>query len=274
MDKTQRALLTVKAKISEALSAAPLTGERIDKDGMFLGYLYPGDEELVIVLHGGGFLMPGAGNCEKYCLLLREKTGHSVFAPEYPLTPEWPYPAALDFVCDLIRCFGEKYERISLAGHSAGANLAAAAALRGMRIEKLVLDYPYLDLVRDPGEVKRSKGGVSEKASEVFRTLYCKVEERALPEVSPLFASRESFKMFPQTLIIGASEDGLLVDAETFHKKLRAAGADAELRVFEDVNHAFIEDAFDTVSMKLNPVSDETKQAAMDALEITAEFLQ
>ena len=230
----------------------------------------------MIVLHGGGFLFGSARNCEPYCLELAKRTSRHVIAFDYTCTPEARWPVALEEVCDGVNylrenaaLFGIDKDRIALGGHSAGANLAAAAAicLKEGTLDKLVLDYPYLD------QTDNSLAAQGERAAEstvVFRELYCSESERNDDRVSPIFAGDEVIAKFPQTVVFCAEDDVLRYEGECFAKRLENKGKLGLFRLCKGVQHAFIEHEFDLMRGE----SDENRRAeAVKVIELTAEFL-
>ncbi|GAB2595898.1 alpha/beta hydrolase [Streptomyces capparidis] len=91
----------------------------------------------VIWLHGGGFVMGDLDTEHPWASRLADLSGAVVVSVGYRLAPEHPYPAALDDVYAALAWthghaaeLGVDPERIAVGGHSAGANLAAAVALR------------------------------------------------------------------------------------------------------------------------------------------------
>ena len=99
----------------------------------------------VLYLHGGGFVVGGLDSHEDVCAEIMARTELTVVAAAYRLSPENLHPAAFDDTCAVARALPGP---LVLAGDSAGANLAAAAAhaLRGspVQISGQVLIYPGL----------------------------------------------------------------------------------------------------------------------------------
>lgn len=112
----------------------------------------------VVYAFGGGLIAGSVAVCHNMIASFAEQTATQVFAPDYRLAPEHPYPAALDDVYTCITWlqarageFNVDPARIVTFGQSAGGTLTAAAALRA-RDEGLVppiaaqiLRYPMLD---------------------------------------------------------------------------------------------------------------------------------
>ena len=88
------------------------------------------------------------------CRRLADELGAVVAAPSYPLSPEHPFPAALDVAHEALVWLTARADvdsdRIAIAGASAGGGLAAQLALRArergeVRPVMQALVYPMLD---------------------------------------------------------------------------------------------------------------------------------
>ncbi|XVV07947.1 alpha/beta hydrolase [Actinosynnema sp. CA-248983] len=111
----------------------------------------------ILWLHGGGFVMGDVDTEHPWAARIAEQSGAVVVSVGYRLAPENPFPAALDDVWAVLHWMHEQAgelgidpERIAVGGHSAGATLAAAVALRardenGPRICFQLLNQPGLD---------------------------------------------------------------------------------------------------------------------------------
>ncbi|KAK8026469.1 hypothetical protein PG991_003525 [Apiospora marii] len=115
-------------------------------------------QRAIIYAFGGGLVAGTAAISRNMIAHFAEQTGTQVFAPDYRLAPEQPYPAAFhDMYATVVwlqahaEGFGVDPARIILAGQSAGGNLAAAAALEARDrkltppLAGLLLRYPMLD---------------------------------------------------------------------------------------------------------------------------------
>lgn len=112
----------------------------------------------IIYAFGGGLIAGSVAISFNVIASFAERSGTQVFAPDYRLAPEHPYPAALDDVYACITWlqahageFNVDPARIVTLGQSAGGGIAAAAALRARDegltppIAAQVLRYPMLD---------------------------------------------------------------------------------------------------------------------------------
>ena len=111
----------------------------------------------IVWLHGGGFVMGDLDTEHPWAARLADGAGAVVISVGYRVAPENRFPAALDDVYAVLTWAAENAaelgidpERIAVGGHSAGAGLAAAAALRardkrGPSICFQLLNQPGLD---------------------------------------------------------------------------------------------------------------------------------
>jgi acetyl esterase/lipase len=111
----------------------------------------------IIWMHGGGFVMGNLDTEHPWAARLADGSGAVVISVGYRLAPENPFPAALDDVHAVLTWtaqhaaeLGIDPGRIAVGGHSAGAGLAAAVALRtrdeqGPPICFQLLNQPGLD---------------------------------------------------------------------------------------------------------------------------------
>src|SRR4051812_43733288 len=111
---------------------------------------------VVMFSHGGGFVMGDLDSHDSVCHRLAFSSGAAIVAVDYRRAPESPFPgpiedchAALEWICSNADELDLDAERVALCGDSAGANLAAATALRarakGPSVSYLALLYPMIE---------------------------------------------------------------------------------------------------------------------------------
>ena len=111
----------------------------------------------IVWLHGGGFVMGDLDTEHPWAARLADGAGAVVISVGYRQAPEHRFPAALDdtyavltWTAEHAAELGVDPARIAVGGHSAGAGLAAAVALRardqqGPPIRFQLLNQPELD---------------------------------------------------------------------------------------------------------------------------------
>lgn len=191
-------------------------------------------------IHGGGFTSGGGEMCQVLAKLRAMDYGVEVFAVDYRLAPEHPYPAALD---DCVAAWREVLrqcpaDRVVAAGSSAGGNLVAALMLRahadGLPLPAgLLMLTPATDLT-GAGDTRLTNRflDVSLYGGEGSGPAgYVGAADPKQPWLSPVFAAIPDG--WPPTLLSSGTRDLLLSDTVRMHRVLRRAGVRAELHVTE-----------------------------------------
>lgn len=108
----------------------------------------------ILYIHGGGFCVCSPATHRSITSVLAAESQLPVWAPDYRLAPEHPYPAALNDVLATyqeLRRAGYAAEQIVIGGDSAGGSLALALAIRLRQLNEpnpagLLLLSPLTDL--------------------------------------------------------------------------------------------------------------------------------
>jgi acetyl esterase/lipase len=202
-------------------------------------------QPLYLYFHGGGFVF-GAG---RFAMALGAKAADELrlttLSVDYRTPPEDPFPAALEdgFAVYEALLAGAGERRIVIGGESAGANLAAAVTLL---IRDRRLPAPAAVVLLTP-EADLTEAGDSFRTNELLdvtlktglpecNALYAGGHALTDPYVSPLFA--DFGRGFPPTLVQSGTRDLFLSNSVLMHRKLRRAGVEAELHVWEAMPHA------------------------------------
>jgi monoterpene epsilon-lactone hydrolase len=202
----------------------------------------PGDG-IYLDVHGGALVLGGGELCG--LMAVPSALGRSLvtWAVDYRMPPRHPYPAGLDDCLAVYRAALERCgpDRLVVGGASAGGNLAAATLLRardaGLAMPAaLVLLTPEVDLT-ESGDTFVTNHGVDNVLEPLMTTnlLYADGADLADPYLSPLFGDLSGF---PPTFLQSGTRDLFLSNTVRFHRRLRDAGVDAELHVWEAMPHA------------------------------------
>lgn len=198
-----------------------------------------------VELHGGGWWL---GSIDEYVneAICRYRCVHArcvVFAVEYRLAPEHPFPAAIDDVyAALLWIAGNATELgidvgdISIGGTSAGGNLAAAVTLRardsaGPRLVFQLLDVPALDLTGDSMRAALATEELQPMAHRItefetpLRRYLRGPGDALLPLASPIHA--DDLSGLPPAHIMTAEYDPLREEGERYAYRLAKAGVQA-----------------------------------------------
>lgn len=203
-----------------------------------------GDDATPVYLdiHGGALIFGGGDLCRFMGAGTALANGMITWSVDYRMAPLHPYPAALD---DCLAVYRELLEvrdpaDVFVGGGSAGGNLAAALLVRardeGLPMPAaLVLASPEADLT-ESGDTIHTLAAVAGPLSSLMpvNLLYANGHDLADPYLSPLFADLSGF---PPTLLQSGTRDLFLSDTVRMHRSLLAAGAAAELHVFEAMPH-------------------------------------
>lgn len=206
----------------------------------------PGTPEggpLYLDIHGGALVSGGGELCRATGAMAALSYGMEVWAVDYRMPPLHPFPTPLDDCLTAYRALLEERpaDQAFVGGSSAGGNLAAALVLRakqeGLPLPKaLVLHSPEVDLT-ESGDTFVTNLGIDSSLGPVLpvNQLYAGGHDLADPLLSPLFGDLTGF---PPTLLISGTRDLFLSNTVRMHRALLAAGAEAELHVWEALPHA------------------------------------
>lgn len=206
---------------------------------------------VLLNLHGGGFMVDSGSQTEN--IPIAALTGMTVVAVLYRLSPEHPFPAAVD---DAAAVYGELLKTTSprdlaVFGTSAGAVLSGQLMIR---LQDTKTPLPAA-LGFFSGSADMAHDGDSEQflpkmvGGSLRQSVapYVGATPSETPALSPIYAD---LKGLPPTLVMTSTRDQLLSQSTLFHRALLRAGVDADLVVFEGLPHAFW-------SYILAPESDE-----------------
>ena len=202
---------------------------------------------LLVHVHGGCFVsFPGeSGTAE--AIYMAGIGGFKVISVDYRMPPDHPYPAALDDAMTVWKAATKMAapKNMAIFGSSAGGNLTLAMVLRAKQ-DNLPLPgaiapgTPMSDLTNS-GDSFRTNGMVdnvlvaSGASCDKRAALYANGRDLKDPMLSPLFGD---LRGFPPAILTTGTRDLLLSSTVRVHRKLRQAGVDASLQVFEGQSHA------------------------------------
>ncbi len=205
-------------------------------------------DRLVVHVHGGGFIFGHGEAGLQEAMLLAALGGYRVLSVDYRMPPDAPFPAAIDDMDALWRALVKqrKPAGILLQGTSAGGNIALAFLLRakaeGLPLPAAVaLNSPAADFTGSGDSLRTNEWVdnviVSPDAPylrQVF-ALYAGAHDPKDPQISPLFGD---YRGLPPIIITTGTRDLLLSDSIRVHRRLRAAGIEASLQVYEAMSHS------------------------------------
>ena len=216
---------------------------------------YLPSQGIILNFRGSGFMYPWTDSDYAFAKSLVYATNYTVIDVDYPIAPEHPFPAAVDaafaafkYVQESFTTFAPVDSPLIVMGHSAGGNLAVTTQLRAKKdgiplANKVVLDFPVLDLATDAADKKYPDGkGIPVAESRLMNRFYLQndtVDFAKNPMISPIFASTSDLLGFPTTIIHTAEFDSLRDEAETFAQHLVAAYVRVTLARYPNAYHGF-----------------------------------
>jgi acetyl esterase len=206
---------------------------------------------VVAYFHGGGWTLGSIASFDAVGRALALAPGALVVSVGYRLAPEHPFPVPVDeaeetlrWLAGNARALGGDGKRLAVAGDSAGANLATAAARRlrdagGPRLRAQALVYPVCDVALDtPSADEFASGyGFGAAAMRHHWELYLDGADGRHPDASPLRA--RALAGLPPAFVATAAADVLRDEGERYVAALRAAGVRATLRRYAGTTHGF-----------------------------------
>ncbi|MFV0131959.1 alpha/beta hydrolase [Streptomyces sp. HMX87] len=202
----------------------------------------------LIWLRGGGFVFGDLDTDQPWATRLADASGALVVSVDYRRSPENRFPAALDdaysalvWAAEHAAELGIDPERIAVGGHSAGAGLAAAVALRardqhGPSIHFQLLNQPLLDDRQETWSQRRFTGTPWHDRSTLAAVWRHYLGSRpATPYAAPARAT--DLSGLPPAYIATAEFDPLREEGIDYALRLLQAGVSVELHQWPGTFH-------------------------------------
>jgi acetyl esterase len=208
----------------------------------------------VVFFHGGGFVIGDLDTHDGTARSLCRLVGAVVVSVDYRLAPEDRWPAAVDdcvaatrWAAAHVDSLGADPARLSVAGDSAGGNLAAVVTQvfrdeSGPALAAQLLAYPATDMTGSFPSVAENAEGYFLTADDMawFHEQYRPDEEPpyADPRFAPLAAT--SLAGLPPAVVVTAQFDPLRDEGQAYAERLRADGVQVRERCFDTMIHGFL----------------------------------
>ncbi len=207
----------------------------------------------VVFFHGGGFVLGSVELMDDIGRKLCRDLGAVVVSVDYRLAPEHPYPAAHEdataammWAQEHAADLGGDPARVAVAGESAGANLAASAALqgrdRGCPPCAQLLIVPGVDMARDTWRLEAQSRDFPMLTPADLRDiarLYMGDRAAEAAEFPPSPLRAPSFLGLPPTVIAVAGHDPLCAEGQAYARVLMDAGVPVHMHCYDDMFHPF-----------------------------------
>jgi epsilon-lactone hydrolase len=202
----------------------------------------------VYFLHGGGYVFGKAATYRLFTSALARRLQARVFAADYRLAPEHPFPAALD---DAVRGYLEIFysvqqqaERIVLVGDSAGGGLVLALLLKLRELghplpAAAIALSPWTDLACQSDSITTNETTDVMFYADTIRGCaphYHQDQDPRLPFISPVYGDLTGL---PPLQLFASHSEALRDDAIRFAERARAQGVTTELHLYEGMPHVW-----------------------------------
>jgi acetyl esterase/lipase len=203
-------------------------------------------DRLLVHLRGGiRVFNPGEAGTRE-AILMAGFAGYKVISVDYRMPPDFPFPAALDDALAVYREIlkSNKAENVGLFGTSPGGSLVFTTLLRA-KMEGLPMPgaiapaTPTVDLTKtgDSLFTNATVDNVLVTQDGFIRAtafLYANGRDLKDPLLSPIYGDVQGF---PPAILTSGTRDLYLSNTIRMHRKLRAAGVEAVLQVWEGQSH-------------------------------------
>jgi len=229
-------------------------------------------------IHGGGYSIGIPEQDDAFILRFVKASGCMVVSPDYTLSLDKPYPAALDDCYDAplwLRDNGAKYgmqqNQIFVGGNSAGGGLAAALTLLArdkgdVPIAFQIPLYPMLDDRPTDSSTDNDAPLWYSEVNDASWQLY--LGEHYRSEMAPIYtaaARAEDYANLPPTCSFVGSIEPFADETITYIKNLEASGVPTHFKVFDGCFHAFDQICPDT------EISKEAVEFLMESFNYAVE---
>jgi monoterpene epsilon-lactone hydrolase len=203
-------------------------------------------KRLFVHTHGGAYVLKNGRAGLAEAILIAHRAAIPVLSIDYRMPPRHPFPAAIDDVAAVWKSLLKKRDAQSMAlgGTSAGGGLTLASTHKfkalGLPLPgALFAGTPWADLSKTGDSYFTNEGADNvlvayEGLLEGAVKLYAGDHDLKDPLLSPVYGD---FKDFPPTYLVSGTRDMFLSNTVRTHRKLRTAGVEADLNVYESFSH-------------------------------------
>jgi acetyl esterase/lipase len=219
----------------------------------------------ILWMHGGGYAIGVPESSDGIIRRLITESGCIVVAPDYRLSLDSPYPAALDdcheallWMKENASALGIREDQLMVGGESAGGGLAVALALyerdhRGVKIAFQMPMYPMLDdRMTNESAIENNAPVWDSDANRVAWGLYLgDLAGKDVPSYAAPSRAADFSNLPPAVTFVGDLEP-FRDETIKYVMKLREAGVPVDFERYPGCYHAF---------EKMNPYADVSRKA-------------
>jgi epsilon-lactone hydrolase len=234
---------------------ADITHEVVSADGVRCEWIIPSSgllalpdspkDQVLLYLHGGGFVYGLSSLHRQMVVYLARKMGVRALMVDYRVAPEHPFPAALDDCATAYRWLlkeGVSAPNIVVAGDSAGGNLTITTLMKlrdsGDPLPAAAACLsPVADMTdRADAFQKAHDPLLHPKAARIYNVSYVAQNDAQNPLISPVFGD---WRGLPPLLIHAGEDEFLREDAIRVEKLAQEAGVDVRLEIYPRMWHVW-----------------------------------
>jgi len=202
---------------------------------------------LLVHVHGGCYASFAGESGTAEAIYMAGFGKFKIISVDYRTPPDHPYPAALDDAMTVWKAAVKMADPKNMAifGSSAGGALTLSMVLRakqdGLPLPAAIAPGTPMSDLTGSGDSFRANAMVDNVLvayganCDKRAALYADGHDLKDPMLSPLFGDMHGF---PPTILTSGTRDLLLSNTVRVHRKLRQAGVDAVLQVYEGQAHA------------------------------------
>ena len=206
---------------------------------------------LLVYYHGGGWVIGDLETHDGVCRFLAAAAGLAVLSIDYRLSPEHPFPAAIEDAWDAFAWakaqgaeLGIDPARVAVGGDSAGGNMAAVVSLRGRDEGRApamqLLIYPVTDSADDPRSRNLFADGfmLTKADMDLFEGYYVGPGTDINDPRISVFKAPDLSGLAP-AYVATAGFDPLRDEGEAYAIRMQDAGVPVALKRYPGLIHGF-----------------------------------
>ncbi|MBN3490332.1 alpha/beta hydrolase [Acholeplasma equirhinis] len=209
---------------------------------------------VLVWFHGGGYGLGTPEMNEKLFKKLIDRTGCVIISPDYRLSVESPYPAAIDdcyTTLKWVKDYGAEYminiNQIMVGGESAGGGLTAAIThmARDKGEVNIAFQIPLYPMIDDRMQTESATDNLkdpiwnSKSNYEGWKLYLGDLFETEKVPVYAAAARADNFKNLPPCLTYVGSVEPFLDETRIYVEKLKAEGIPVYFNIYDGGFHAF-----------------------------------
>ncbi len=207
----------------------------------------------LVYFHGGGFVIGDLETHDGLCRMFANEGGFRVIAVDYRLSPEHPFPAAIDDAVAALTwieanaaALGVDPNRIAVGGDSAGGMISVVLAQKSKekaapKVAFQLLLFPATQIEIETRSRREFAEGYFLEGKTIawfFKNYVPADTDKSDPRLAPLMTS--DLSGLPPAYVMLGGFDPLHDEGLDYAEKLKAAGVSVTVADYPDLVHCFI----------------------------------